>query len=956
MLGDANTFYANIFKLRQRPDGVSMENFLKDLKDKPEVIMKKLTEEEKIEADRNIEEKELKETLDRVSAGKTPGIDGIEKEFLTRYWRMIGTTIADAAAIFVDKEKLNNFLDRGLIKVIQKGDTTGETLNNWRPITLLSQIYKLISGVVAGRMKKLLSKLISGCQKAYQNTANIGEIILDIIETIAICNYHKKPAVILLIDFSKAFDSISHAYIYETLKFFNFGDYFIKIVKTMLTGRTCTVMIDGYETKPFNIERGVPQGDTASPYLFILVLEILLLRIMLDERVTKIKLNTPNYSKEDGGDLDIPVLQCFADDMTCVIEETEKNLVMMKSIFEEFAALSGLEINEKKTKVIRVGSKLDDLKPLTNKVKFAYTKDFRLLGVDLDNKLSKLWKNFEERKKKIRKKIAIWRKLNLSEIGNLIISKTFMISQLGYLLSMMECPKDLMEEIQVDIDRFIFRTGGNPWMAKERRYLTPAQGGMGAIHIETYANSLRCAWAKRIKSGLWSDILLSKVQNPENCCFIQTKDIHKMHISILPIVKAFSTLQENYMKIGGASATMNTPLDQLELVREPTQRRQQIRWKKPTRTTHPALYRGSNICEITGKTLSEQNSLHTSPKMKTDQELWNLLGIENMHFLRKAEILREIKKLYKNLTENKDFTVKTEPEGLPSFFKSVKKGSQKYKKILLNNFKENSNPKNKIEKDWKISEKQGRERYFERAFSFWKTSCLPAKLQLLLLKISNHNLKLNSQLRHYAVDKNGARIKPYCTFCGLQDINSEEKESYKHFFLQCPWSRGAMDPIATKYRIPIPNTDTKGELILYFFPWEGYWDELRINVFYSIYKYYLTTCRTRKLMPSSQHFEATLKVECKNIIMTNPTNKDLVKNLLPLWTERELTTKETLELLEEVEGRTDKGKLFLASNKTTIVIKTQLHTNFRFPILAKDYQIHRANEKKNNDRIRADLL
>ena len=89
---------------------------------------------------------------------------------------------------------------------------------------MLSQIYKLISGVIAGRMKELLGKLISGCQKAYQNTANIGEIILDIIETIAICNHHKKPAAILLIDFSKAFDSISHNYIYESLSFFNFGD------------------------------------------------------------------------------------------------------------------------------------------------------------------------------------------------------------------------------------------------------------------------------------------------------------------------------------------------------------------------------------------------------------------------------------------------------------------------------------------------------------------------------------------------------------------------------------------------------------------------------------------------------------------------------------------------------------------------------------------------------------
>ena len=85
-------------------------------------------------------------------------------------------------------------------------------------------------------------------------------------------------------------------------------------------------MIDGFETKPFNIERGVPQGDTASPYLFILVLEILVLRIMLDDDVTKVRIMKDNYRPEDGGNLWIPVLQCFADDMTCVIEETERNL------------------------------------------------------------------------------------------------------------------------------------------------------------------------------------------------------------------------------------------------------------------------------------------------------------------------------------------------------------------------------------------------------------------------------------------------------------------------------------------------------------------------------------------------------------------------------------------------------------------------------------------------------
>ena len=99
---------------------------------------------------------------------------------------MIGKTINDATQIFIKEQKLNVFLERGIIKVLRKGGTTGEEIKNWRPITLLFQIYKLLSGVTAGRMKKLLHKMIGNSQKAYQSDRNIGKIVMDMIETIAL--------------------------------------------------------------------------------------------------------------------------------------------------------------------------------------------------------------------------------------------------------------------------------------------------------------------------------------------------------------------------------------------------------------------------------------------------------------------------------------------------------------------------------------------------------------------------------------------------------------------------------------------------------------------------------------------------------------------------------------------------------------------------------------------------
>jgi hypothetical protein len=105
-----------------------------------------------------------------------------------------------------------------------------------------------------------------------------------------------------------------------------------------------------------------------------------------------------------------------------------------------------------------------------------------------------------------------------------------------------------MKTRQEDIDRFIFRTGKNPWMAKDRRYLQTNKGGMGAIKITIYANSLRCSWYKRINCGFWSDILMAKVYKKENCCFIRSKGIHQIHRSILPVVKAFEALHAKFLE------------------------------------------------------------------------------------------------------------------------------------------------------------------------------------------------------------------------------------------------------------------------------------------------------------------------------------------------------------------------------------------------------------------------
>ena len=95
-----------------------MEKFLGEIQNIPDTLAKKLTEVEKEANDEEISLEELRETLDDANAGKTPGTDGVDKDFLVRFWNMIGPTIYHAQKTFIGKEQLNEFLETGLIKVI----------------------------------------------------------------------------------------------------------------------------------------------------------------------------------------------------------------------------------------------------------------------------------------------------------------------------------------------------------------------------------------------------------------------------------------------------------------------------------------------------------------------------------------------------------------------------------------------------------------------------------------------------------------------------------------------------------------------------------------------------------------------------------------------------------------------------------------------------------------------
>ena len=112
------------------------------------------------------------------------------------------------------------------------------------------------------------------------------------------------------IHFEKAFDTLDFRFLIRTLHLFNFGPSFIQWMRVLYKNASSCVLNNGFTTGPFLLGRGVRQGDPLSPYLFILALETLAIKIREDCNVQGLKIGEEMIK-----------LSLFADDMTSVIKD-----------------------------------------------------------------------------------------------------------------------------------------------------------------------------------------------------------------------------------------------------------------------------------------------------------------------------------------------------------------------------------------------------------------------------------------------------------------------------------------------------------------------------------------------------------------------------------------------------------------------------------------------------------
>ena len=227
-------------------------------------------------------------------------------------------------------------------------------------------------------------------------------------------------------------------FLFKTLSAFNFGSTFIKWIKLLYKNIFSCTINNGFLSRNFQLSRGIRQGCPISALLFILVAEILSIKLRSDKNITGILLRGVEYKI------------CQLADDTTIFMKNLKSLQYAISLFQDFQKCSGLKLNLEKSEIIPLGpSRVHhiELPEVVNKLSIN-NGAFKTLGIWFSQDSEESMRlNYDERFTKMDTLLQILKQRSLSWEGRIMIIKTLILSQVTHLLSMTFTPSYILEKL-----------------------------------------------------------------------------------------------------------------------------------------------------------------------------------------------------------------------------------------------------------------------------------------------------------------------------------------------------------------------------------------------------------------------------------------------------------------------------------------------------------------------------
>ncbi|KAL4592366.1 hypothetical protein LXL04_005358 [Taraxacum kok-saghyz] len=455
------------------------------------------------------EEKEIKEALWSCGANKSPGPDGFTVEFLKHHWELVKDDLISAFNEFAKHPKIPKGANEAFITLIPKIPNPS-TVRDFRPISLISSVYKVLSKTLANRIKKVLPLIIDKTQSAFVKKRQILDGPLIASEVIEWAKSKNEKMFIFKSDIAKAYDSVSWRYLDSMMLQKCFGPIWRAWIKECLRSGRSSVLVNGSPTEVFSLQRGLRQGDPIAPFLFTLVME------GLNSSITRAVGNQAYQGIRVGKD-EVPLTHLFfADDSIFFGKWSVENVLNLVRILHCFQRTSGLKVNLEKSALFGIGVDTNMIQNMAliigcKSESFPTTFLGQLIGLNMG--VSRSWKPIID---KIRKKLSTWKLKTLSCGGRHTIVNNILGTMGNYVFSLHRAPQCVIKEIE-GIRREFFWGGDKenrriPWVKWDSVMTNVEQGGLGIGSLNDINKALLSKWYWRYRTeegALWVQILNS---------------------------------------------------------------------------------------------------------------------------------------------------------------------------------------------------------------------------------------------------------------------------------------------------------------------------------------------------------------------------------------------------------------------------------------------------------------
>jgi hypothetical protein len=510
-----------------------------------------------------------------------------------------------------------------------------------------------------------------------------------------------------------------------------------------------------------------------------------------------------------------------------------------------FGSISGLETNVEKTTLMPVGCLHEPLEQSITDLGFEVVTEIKCLGMVINNKANNLQDHFDEKTTKIRQLIGLWGRFNLSLTGRISISKTMLVSQIGYIGCIVTPKQNQLQTMQGLINDNV--TTGIV-VAADRLYTKPCQGGLGLINLDSYIPALQCSWLKRCYSRIndsWRWVLASSCEfildnlRPD----IFDRRINPIHydiaISFVKLQKKYWAAHENFL--------LAPLVDNNFFMRAKPERRAPVRGCIDRNLLGHDFYDANRKilrslrmnCLIRGNRVVDHGTLTRNSGIEFTPASYLLLVTAGKFAITK----------YANKTGSNGTHLP-----LSWYIQRAKKGSKKFRKMIESN-SSTVNP---------ISGLRVVNTFFQLTectipdpnalgllYGSWNWSFLPNQLRFFCFQFANNSLGIATRIA--ARYRNGGIIVDQrCTFCVKSGNLVPYREEFLHLFFNCDSVMRLREKVARELFPPTDEPAVRRMACMTgLIPTNNVTDKFFYVLTSILFNFVLWQCKQKRLLQSS---------------------------------------------------------------------------------------------------------